>query len=218
MKEPKPSTSTSSPLSSNKRMDRAEKPKRPFEKQIKSLDVDRRKKMYKNKRKPVHEKNLRQDPAIIPLESTNQQKDPRLDLNIHWIYLNSTMFTEEIEEKSQPVLHITEDPYKEDNLKRDAEEALQIIEEIISEDKTDNSQISETIQYGLITPVLEDINLAEMELVTINTNDLVEIFPKEDFWLTIDQTGNTDEVEFDQQHCSPTPYNILDYILDEQCL
>ena len=96
--------------------------------------------MYKNKRKPIHEKNLRQDPAIIPLESTIHQKDPRLDQNIHWVYLNSTMF-EEIEGKSQPVLHIIEEPKKEDKLKRDMEEALKIIEEIISKDKTENSQI-----------------------------------------------------------------------------
>ena len=95
--------------------------------------------MYKNKRKPVHEKILRQDPAIIPLESTIHQKDPRLDHNIHWIYLNSTMFTEEIELKLQMVLHVTEKSNKEDSLKRDAEEALQIIEEIISEDRADNS-------------------------------------------------------------------------------
>ena len=113
------------------------------------LDVDRRKKMYKNKRKPVHEKNLRQNPAIIPLESTICQKDPRLDLNIHWIYLNSTTFTEEIEGKLQPVSHIIEDSNKEDKMKllvfRDAEEALQIIEEIISEDKPENVHITEVI-------------------------------------------------------------------------
>ena len=68
------------------------------------------------------------------------------------------------------------------------------------------------------TPVLEDINLEEMELETINTDDLVELFPKKDCWLTTDQTGNTDKVGFDQQHCSPTPCNLLDYILDDQSL
>ena len=80
------------------------------------------------------------------------------------------------------------------------EEALQIIKEIISEDKTVNSsQITETKepQSGLNTPVLEDINLEEMELETINTDDLVDLFPKEDCWLTIYQTGNTDEMELD---------------------
>ena len=39
-------------------MDRAEKPMKLFEKKIQHLDVDRRKKMCKNKRKPIHEKNL----------------------------------------------------------------------------------------------------------------------------------------------------------------
>ena len=86
---------------------------KPFEKKIQYLDVDRRKKMYKSKRKPVHEKNLRQEPAIIPLESIICQKDPKLDLNICWIYLNTTTFTEEIEGELQPVLHITEDSNKD---------------------------------------------------------------------------------------------------------
>ena len=80
---------------------------KPFEKRIQHLDVDRRKKMYKNKRKPIHEKNLRQDPAIIPFESTIHQKDPRLYLNIHWIYLNTTTFEEEIEGKIQTVASST---------------------------------------------------------------------------------------------------------------
>ena len=44
-----------------------------------------------------------------------------------------------------------------------------------------------------------------MELGTINTKDLVDLFPKDDSWLTIDQTGTTDELELDHQHCSPTP-------------
>ena len=42
--------------------------------------------------------------------------------------------------------------------------------------------------------ILEDINLEEIELETINTDDLVDLFPKEDCWLTIDQTGKTDDV------------------------
>ena len=63
---PEPSTSTSRPSITNNKMDRAEKSMKSFEKQIKHLAVDRRKKMYKNKRKLVHEKNLRQDPAINP--------------------------------------------------------------------------------------------------------------------------------------------------------
>ena len=63
-------------------------------------------------------------------------------------------------------------------MKRDAEEALQIIEEIISEDKPENVHITEVIKSGLNTPVLEDIILEEMELKTINTDDLVDLSQK----------------------------------------
>ena len=68
-KDPQASTFNSS-KNNKKNMDKAEKPKKPFQKRIQSLDVEKRKKMYKNKRKPVHEENLWQDPVIIPLEST----------------------------------------------------------------------------------------------------------------------------------------------------
>ena len=216
--ENEPSTSTSSPPINTNIMDGTEKPKKPFNKRIQHLDVDRNKKMYKNKRKPIQEKNLRQDPAIIPLESTIQQKDPRLDFNIHWVYLNSTTF-EEIDSTPQPVLHIEEkEKTNEDNkLQKDTEEALQMIEEIIPNDSnpSNNTDIYQGTSV-LNTPVLD--NLENMELETINTEDLVELFPKDNCWLTIDETGKTDELALDQQHCSPTPCNLLDYILDDRCL
>ena len=63
------------------------------------------------------------------------------------------------------------------------EEALQMTEEIISEDKPeDSSQITETKEpkSALNTPDSEDINLGEVELEMINTEDLVHLFPEED--------------------------------------
>ena len=96
-----------------------------------------------------------------------------------------------------------------------------MIKEIISNDKPkDSSQTTDIKEQksALNTPVLKNINLEDMELDTINTEDLVDLFPKEDCWLTIDQTAKTDDLELDHQHCSPTPCNLLDYILDDQCL
>ena len=93
-------------------------------------------------------------------------------------------------------------------MRKDTEATLQIIEDIISEDRPGNSsQTTETKepQSGLNTPILEDINLEEMELETINTDDMVDLFQKEDCWLLIDVTGKTDEVELDRDIAAKPP-------------
>ena len=52
---------------------------------------------------------------------------------------------------------------------------------------------------------------------TINEEDLVSLFSEEtDSWLVIDNVGKSDEINLDQQHCSPTPCNLIDYLLDDR--
>ena len=123
--------------------------------------------------------------------------------------LPSTSFGKEVE---QPVLHITEKNDRQvtdetNQLKEDAEQALQIIEEIITE--------SAEKQAELNTPVMEEIDNFE----TINNEDLINLFPEEtDSWLIIDNVGKNNNFDLYQQHCSPTLCNLLDYILDDRIL
>ena len=84
--------------------------------------------------------------------------------------------------------------------------ALELIKELIQDQSPEENA-------DLNTPILEEID----NFPTTNDADLVELFP-ENNWLTIDDTGKTDEINFDQKHCSPTPWNLLYFILDDTFL
>ena len=68
---------------------------------------------YKNHRKQVNAKNLRQDPAIIPLHSTVEPKDQRLDYNMSFIHLPYTTF----HHQEQTTTEETEKEEKDDTTK-----------------------------------------------------------------------------------------------------
>ena len=140
---------------------KTEKPKKSSLKR-KRVDIEKSIKLnYKNHRKQTDEKNLSQDPAIIPLHSTVKQKDLCLDYNMTFLHLPHTTFhheeqtmIEEQEKEKETKVNLT------DSLNESA--TSEIIEELIQEQgKEENADLNTHIlkEIDHFPPIMTQILL-----------------------------------------------------------